>query len=179
MTFNPPALAERVLALSVPDEAWRDSILGDLREEFRVMLDTRGKGPARRWYWRQALAIGDLKGAGQALLFEVGPGQVDGGGRQVHTGDLGAAPGKPREVHAGAAADFENRSAPIAVKRHEPQQMVELLEMILVEIVEEAAGSDRMRRDLQIVNMPVPVQAHGVGRSHGQTITAAKALRCR
>jgi hypothetical protein len=58
MKVHPPALAERLLALSVPDEAWRDSILGDLREEFCAMLETRGERPARRWYWRHALAIG-------------------------------------------------------------------------------------------------------------------------
>ena len=51
---------------------------------------------------------------------------------------------EPGEIDAGAAADFENRSAAVAVKVHEPQQMMELLEMILVEIVEEAARADRM-----------------------------------
>ena len=35
MSVVPPALAERILALSVADEAWRDSILGDLREVSR------------------------------------------------------------------------------------------------------------------------------------------------
>src|SRR5207342_1349510 len=111
----------------------------------------------------QALAVGDLQRALQPLLVEVGPGQLDGGRGQVDAGDLGTTLGEARQVDAGTAADFENRSAPIAVKRHEPQQMMELLEMVLVEIVEEATGSDRMRRDLQIVNMPVPVHPHGVG----------------
>ena len=36
--------------------------------------------------------------------------------------------------------------------------MMQLLEMILVEIVEEAARADRMPRDLEIVNVPVPVR---------------------
>jgi putative ABC transport system permease protein len=54
----PPRLAERLLAATVFDEAWRDSILGDLREEFAVTAQRRGTGSARRWYWSQAFLIG-------------------------------------------------------------------------------------------------------------------------
>ena len=64
--------------------------------------------------------------------------------RQVDAGDARAALGEPREIHAGAAADFEHRPAAVAVEVHEPQQVVELFEMILIEIVEEAARADRM-----------------------------------
>ena len=71
---------------------------------------------------------------------------------------IGAALGEPREVDAGAAADFENRSAAIAVEVDEPEQVMELFEMILVEIVEKAARADRMPRDLEIVNVLVPVR---------------------
>ncbi len=49
--------------------------------------------------------------------------------------------------------------------------------MVLVEIVEKAAGADRMPRDLEIVNVPVPVRAHVVGRRHGQTISAPRTSR--
>ena len=49
---------------------------------------------------------------------------------------------------------------------------MELFEMILVEIVEEAARADRMPRDLQIVNVPVPVLADLVDRRHGTHYTA-------
>ena len=84
---------------------------------------------------------------------------------------VGAALGEPREIDAGAAADFENRSAAVAVKVHEPQQVMELFEMILIEIVEKPARADRMPRDLEIVNVPVPVRADLVGRCHGQTIS--------
>ena len=45
--------------------------------------------------------------------------------------------------------------------------------MVLIEIVEKAARADRMPGDLEIVNVPVPVLAHLVGRRHGQTIAAA------
>ena len=55
---TPPRLAERLLAASVSDEACRDSILGDLREEYVVTQQTKGMGSARRWYWSQAFQIG-------------------------------------------------------------------------------------------------------------------------
>ena len=47
----PPRLAERLLAATVGDEAWRDSILGDLREEYAVAQQKHGTPLARRWYW--------------------------------------------------------------------------------------------------------------------------------
>ena len=120
---------------------------------------------------RQLLAVGDLESAAQPLLREIGARQLDGRRGEIDAGDVGAALGEAREVDAGAAADFENRSAAVAVEVDEPQQMMELLEMILIEIVEEAARADRMRGDLEIVNVPVPVRADVVCRSHGQTIS--------
>jgi predicted permease len=53
----PPRAAERVLAACIADPEWRDAIAGDLREEFAGLNRTRGPREARRWYWRQALAI--------------------------------------------------------------------------------------------------------------------------
>jgi len=108
----------------------------------------------------------------QALLFEVLAGELDGRRRHVHAGDLGAAPGEARKVHAGPAADVKNRSAAIAVKVHEPEQVMELFEMILVEIVEEAARTDGMPRDLQVVNVPVPVLTDLRRRRHVSHYTA-------
>src|SRR4029079_11230800 len=55
---SPPTLAERLVAATVGDASWRDSILGDLREEFRLMAQRHGSRAARRWYWRHAVAIG-------------------------------------------------------------------------------------------------------------------------
>ena len=54
----PPPLAERLLAASIRDREWRESIVGDLREEFASVKHQLGVGRARRWYWRQASAIG-------------------------------------------------------------------------------------------------------------------------
>jgi predicted permease len=64
---RPPRLAERLLAGSIADDRWRDSILGDLREEFLAVRQRLGDRPARRWYWRHALALGT-----RAVTWRVG-----------------------------------------------------------------------------------------------------------
>jgi putative ABC transport system permease protein len=51
-------VAERLLAVTIRDRDWRESILGDLREEFVTIARRRGPRQARRWYWSQALAVG-------------------------------------------------------------------------------------------------------------------------
>ncbi len=79
---------------------------------------------------------------------------------------IGAAFREARQVDTGSAADFENRFASVAVKRDEPEQVMELFEMILVEIVEEAARSDRLAADLEVVNVLVPVRADLVDGGH-------------
>jgi putative ABC transport system permease protein len=56
--YRPPRPAERLLAASIRDHAWRDSIVGDLREEFADLSSRTSRPAARRWYWRQALSIG-------------------------------------------------------------------------------------------------------------------------
>ena len=55
---TPPALAERILSWLIRDRDWRDSIVGDLREEFAESSRRDGLRRARRWYWREALTIG-------------------------------------------------------------------------------------------------------------------------
>jgi predicted permease len=63
----PPALAERLLRLTIQDEEWRDAVSGDLREEFAVVVRRRGASVARRWYWRHALALAVRFAAGWAI----------------------------------------------------------------------------------------------------------------
>ena len=87
----------------------------------------------------------------------------------------GAALREPGQIDAGAAADFEHRLAAVAVEVHEPQQMMQLLEMILIEIVEEAARADRMPGDLEIVDVPFPVRAHVVDGRHADNNSAGSA----
>jgi putative ABC transport system permease protein len=55
---RPPRVAERILAAAIRDKDWRDSIVGDLREEFAALRGQIGDAQARRWYWRQVCAIG-------------------------------------------------------------------------------------------------------------------------
>ena len=115
---------------------------------------------------RQALGIGHFEPAREPLLRKVCSGERDRRLGEIDTGHLGAAPGKPREIHAGAAADLEHRAAAPAAKIDEPKQVVKLLEMILIEVVEEAARSDRMPGDLEVVDVPFPVFAHLFDSSH-------------
>ena len=65
------------------------------------------------------------------------------------------------QIGAGAASDLEHAAPAELIERHEPRQMVQLLEVILLEIGEEAGRAGRMRRDVEIVNVRVPVRAHG------------------
>ncbi len=53
MIADPPSLAVRMLMWRLSPE-WRDFILGDLEEEFRVRAGT-SLPAARRWFWRQAV----------------------------------------------------------------------------------------------------------------------------
>jgi hypothetical protein len=106
---------------------------------------------------RQVLAVGHLEMAVKPLLGEVGASQIDCRRGDVGAGHVGSAPRKPRKVHARSTADVQNRTATVAVKVHEPEQMVQLLEMVLVEIVEEFARPRRVPGNLEIMDMRVPV----------------------
>jgi putative ABC transport system permease protein len=53
----PPRLAERLLARALPGRIVDACLLGDLAEEHHAMAAARGPRVARRWYWRQALAL--------------------------------------------------------------------------------------------------------------------------
>src|SRR3989442_1130879 len=72
------------------------------------------------------------------------------------------------EADPGATADVENRSTAIAVKVHQPNQMMQLLEVVPVEVVEEPTRSRRFVRHLEIVDMGVPVRANLVNRRHAE-----------
>jgi len=95
----PPRLAERVLSLLVPDSEWRDSIVGDLREEFAELSTRQGRRIARRWYWRQALAIG-----GRTLMSQLGAPRLPRGSWLASAAD--AEP--PRVWHAGLIRDLRH-----------------------------------------------------------------------
>jgi len=55
--MTPPRLAERLLSLAFSDPEWRDSVLGDLHEEFSSACARLGPSRARWWYRRQAIGL--------------------------------------------------------------------------------------------------------------------------
>lgn len=57
MRGTPPRIAERLLALVVSDPDWRDSVIGDLSEEFILARDRVGAVKAGWWYRRQVLGV--------------------------------------------------------------------------------------------------------------------------
>ena len=57
MTAQPPRLTERALAMTIADPEWRESVIGDLSEEFTAVVARQGTVRARWWYRRQALAV--------------------------------------------------------------------------------------------------------------------------
>ena len=131
----------------------------------RVLNDAMGEHEIERIVFkRQGFAVGDAKVSGQPLLFEIGARQVDGRGREIDADDAGASLREASQVHAGAAAHLEHPASAIAVEVHQAQQVVQLLEMVLVEVVEESARADRMRRDLEVVDVLVPVFADAIDR---------------
>ena len=54
---TPPRLAEALLRWALRDELWRDTTLGDLREELAHKGQARGRHHAWRWYWRETLTL--------------------------------------------------------------------------------------------------------------------------
>ena len=66
-TQTPPRIAQLLLRASTPARD-RAVILGDLQEEYLEICGTRGRGVARRWYWRQSLGS-IVPGLGRKLLW--------------------------------------------------------------------------------------------------------------
>jgi putative ABC transport system permease protein len=55
---DPPSFAQRLLAAALTRAEYRDTILGDLHEEFGHVAMRTSPAHARRWYWREALRLG-------------------------------------------------------------------------------------------------------------------------
>lgn len=53
--IEPPRWIERLLAACGAERRYRETILGDLAEEFSIRVEEQGIGVARRWYRREAL----------------------------------------------------------------------------------------------------------------------------
>jgi len=121
------------------------------------------EGAVRKW---QMLAVADEELASERLLFEIRLREADRGRGQVDTRHACASPGEPGQVHGRTAPDLEDRAAAVAFEVHEPEQVVELLEVVLIEVVEKSARADRVPRDFEIVYVPFPVLADCVSRGH-------------
>ncbi|HEY5056900.1 MAG TPA: permease prefix domain 2-containing transporter [Acidobacteriaceae bacterium] len=67
--INPPAWMERLLRMLLPAYN-RETIAGDLREEFHERAESRGAGPAKLWYLRQTISFAPR---GLRTVFSDGP----------------------------------------------------------------------------------------------------------
>lgn len=114
----------------------------------------------------QPFPVRDAKVADQTLLRKVGFREVDSRDRDVDARHVRTATSKPRQVDAGATPDFEDRAPEVAAEVHQPKEVVQFLEVILIQIVEKAARSDRMIGNLEIVDVPLPVAADFVDIRH-------------
>src|SRR5919197_47548 len=104
----------------------------------------------------------------QALLRKVLARQFDRRGCDVDAGNQRTALREADEVRPSSTTDFENPLAAIAVKRDKAWQMMQLFEVILIEVGEEARRAQRVRGDFEVVNVPVPVVLNvGIGGRTG------------
>lgn len=53
----PPRAAEALVRWLLRDEPWRDTTLGDLREEHADTVAQDGRNQARNWYWRETRSL--------------------------------------------------------------------------------------------------------------------------
>lgn len=72
--LHPPRAAVWLAHAAIRDDDWRDVTLGDLREEFAALSETRGLRTARRWYWRQVFGLAGSRAADAVLSFLRSPG---------------------------------------------------------------------------------------------------------
>jgi glycerol-3-phosphate dehydrogenase len=137
----------------------------------RVLHDAVGVHQVERVVGkREMFPVGDAKVARQPLLGEVGPGQIDRPAGQVDAGGDRASLREAGKIDGGAAPHFEDGQTPVIVEVHQPEQVVQLLEVVLVQVVEETARPHRMPGDLEIVDVLLPVGPHFVDGRHADNI---------
>ena len=95
--------------------------------------------------------------------------------KHIDAGDDGATSGESGQVHGRPAAHFQHGLATVPVEVHESEQMMQFLEMILIEVLKEAARTHRMPGDLEIVDVPFPISAHFVDGCHADNNIAGAA----
>ena len=87
--------------------------------------------------------------------------ELDRRRRQIDAGDDRAMPCETNQVGAGTAPDLQHAPPAELVEGHQPRQVMQFLEMILLEIGEEAGEPGGCVGDVEIVNVRVPVRANG------------------
>ena len=92
-----------------------------------------------------------------AVQQEILARKIDRRRREVDAGDPGAAAREAHQIGADAAADLEQPLAAKPGKVDQLRQVTELVEAVLVEVVEERQGADRLVGHLQVVDAMVPV----------------------
>src|SRR5690606_4436711 len=85
--------------------------------------------------------------------------QADGLRRRVDPDDPRAGASKAHHLDTGATTDVDHVTAAPGVEVDEAQQVVELFEVVLVEVGEEAGRARLVGTDLEIVDVTVPVAA--------------------
>ena len=107
---------------------------------------------------RQVLAVGFAQIGLEPLLGEFWRASAIADAERSTPLTMAPALGEAHQVGAGAAADVEHALAAVAVEAYQPQQVVELLEMILIEVARRSPASRaRLRADLEIVDVMIPV----------------------
>jgi len=115
---------------------------------------------------RQLLGVGDVKLARQPLLGKIRPSEPDGRRSDIDSEGPRPTAGESRKIDTRTAADLEHGAPTVAAEVDQPGQMVKLLEMVLLKIIEEAPRSDRVPRDIEIVDVSLPVAANFVDARH-------------
>ena len=128
-----------------------------------VLHDPMRKDEIKRLVWkRECFPVGNLKACGEPLLLEILPRQVDGTLGDIDPGCSGTGPGKPDNLHARPAAHIEHVLSFPLVEVNQIEQVVEFFEVVLVEIGKKPGRSRGVLRDLEIVDVGIPIGADAI-----------------
>jgi hypothetical protein len=123
---------------------------------------------------RKLGAVGFHDRRGQPLLRHVRRSEPRRAVSHVDSDAACSAAREPREIDARTAANVEHPPIALPIEIDQPQEMMQFFEVILIQIREETGRARRVLRNLEIVNVLVPVRANArrrtVGRRHDAVI---------
>ncbi len=108
---------------------------------------------------RKTFTIGHFEVRLKSLLSHILSRQCDRTLCNVYPGDPGASSGESDHFHTGPAPHIKYIFVFPLVKVHEVQKMVQFFKVVLIEIRKKASRPGRMRGDLKVVNMGIPIVA--------------------